>query len=92
MRLDEIDIKVLRENFDDEMINQIDKENVIKILTYLNNNGVYYYKDLFTTFLDLFLLPSSEFIEKFEILKNELGTDFVDKLGEDMSLIEIMYK
>ena len=31
MRLDELDIKVLRENFDDEMIKKIDPENIYKI-------------------------------------------------------------
>ena len=32
-----------------------------------------------------------KFIEKFEQLKVKLGPDFADKLGEDASLIELMY-
>ena len=48
-------------------------------------------KYFFLTSLDLFLLPSNEFINKFEKLKDKLGNDYVDKLGEDSSLIEIMY-
>ncbi len=57
MELDEIDIKVLRENFDDETISEINSENVSKIMKYLKENGVYYAKDLFISSLDLFLLP-----------------------------------
>ena len=57
MELDEIDIKILRENFDDETISEIDSENVSKIMKYLKDNGVYYAKDLFISSLDLFLLP-----------------------------------
>ena len=50
------------------------------------------YKDLFLNSLDLFLYPSEIFIKKFEHLKDVLGIDYVDKLGEDSSLIEIMYE
>ena len=92
MNLDEIDIKILKENFDEELINQIDLDNVSKIFKYLENNGIYYAKDLFLTSLDLFLCSIDEFIKKFENLKSKLGNEFVDKLGEDLSLIEIMYE
>ena len=39
-----------------------------------------------------FLYPLDDFIRKFEALKEKLGTDFANKLGEDSSLIEIMYE
>ena len=92
MQLDSLDIKVLRENFDDDTIAKIDTLNVSKIFRYLQENDVYYAKDLLLSSLDLFLLPVEEFINKFERLKTRLGTDFVNKLGEDSSLIEIMYE
>lgn len=91
MMFDDVDIKVLKENFDDEMISQIEEENVAKIYNYLIREGIYYAKDLFISSLDLFLLPSEVFIQKFEKLKNELGSDYINKLGEDSSLIETMY-
>ncbi len=92
MILDDIDIKVLKENFCDDLINKLDEDNAIYIFNYLNENGVYYAKDLFLTSLDLFLYPYKEFIKKFEYLKNKLGDNYVDELGEDSSLIEIMYE
>ena len=92
MQLDSLDIKVLRENFSDEEIAKMDAENIYKILNYLDKNGIYYAKDLILSSLDLFLLPADEFIKKFEKLKNKLGNDYIDKLGEDISLIEIMYE
>lgn len=91
MMFDEIDKKVLKENFDEEMINKIEPENIAKIVKYLLDNNVYYAKDLLLSSLNLFLLPSSEFIKKFEKLKKELGKNYVEKLEEDTSLIEIMY-
>ena len=92
MNFDEFDIKILKENFDEEIISQLDIENTANILNYLNNNGVYYAKDLLLNLLDLFLLPSDEFIIKFEKLKTKLGPNYVDALGEDASLIESMYE
>lgn len=92
MMFDEIDKKVLKENFDEEMINKIDPDNVAKIFKYLLENNVYYAKDLLLSSLDLFLLPSVDFIKKFENLKVQLGSNYVEKLEEDASLIEIMYK
>ncbi len=92
MELDEIDIKILKENFDDETISEIDSENVSKIMKYLKDNGVYYAKDLFISSLDLFLLPSDNFIDQFEKLKTKLGSNYVEELGKDISLIELMYE
>jgi hypothetical protein len=90
--LDEIDMKILRENFDEEMIQQMKEENIDKIIDYLEKNNIDYAKDLLISSLDLFLLPAEDFIKQFEKLKKELGEDFAEKLGEDCSLIEIMYK
>ena len=92
MELDNLDIKILRENFDDDTINKIDMDNISKIIVYLKKNGVYYFKDLFLLSLDLFLLPVDEFITRFEKLKKILGDNFVDELGENYSLIEKMYE
>lgn len=87
----ENDIKILKENFDEDMIKELDMQNVKIIIDYLLRNKVYYAKDLLLNSLDLFLLDSNIFIEKFENLKMKLGSNYVDKLGEDMSLIELMY-
>ena len=92
MILDDIDKKILKENFDNELISKIDSNNVLMILRYLDNNNIYYAKDLLLNSLDLFLFPYEEFIKKFENLKIKLGPDFAEKLGNDATLIEIMYE
>lgn len=92
MQLDNIDIKILKENFDDEIISQLNEVNVSKIYNYLINNGIYYAKDIFISQVDLFLIEYNTFVEKFEKIKNKLGNNYVDLLGEDCSLIDIMYE
>ena len=68
MQLDNLDISILRENFDDETISKIDIENISKIFKYLKENNIYYVNDLFISSLDLFLLSSNQFINQFEKL------------------------
>lgn len=92
MQLDNIDIKVLKENFDDEIIAQMNSQNVERIYNYLISLGVYYAKDIFISHVDLFLLDYDLFVKKFEKLKQKIGDNYIDKLGEDCSLIEIMYE
>lgn len=92
MNIDELDIKVLKENFDDELIKKIDINNVASINKYLLDNGIYYSKDLFLLYLDLFLMNKDEFVKRFEKLKQKLSENYVDKLGEDLSLMDVMYE
>lgn len=92
MQLDNIDIKILKQNFDDEIISQLDEQNISRIYNYLINLGVYYAKDIFISQADLFLLEYDLFVKKFEMLKNILGETYVELLGKDCSLIDIMYE
>lgn len=92
MQLDDIDIKILKENFDDYIIDQLDYKNVEKIYNYLIDCGVYYAKDIFISQVDLFLLDYEVFVEKFEKLKLKLGNNYVDLLGENCALIDVMYE
>ena len=92
MQLDDIDIKILRENFDNNIINQLDNENVDKIYNYLIDNGIYYAKDIFVSQADLFLFDYDDFVERFDKLKTKLGINYAEILGEDCSVIDYMYE
>ena len=92
MSLDEIDLKILLENFDKETIARLDYNNLKNIMIYLHKNGIYYLKDLLISSFDLFLLQADIFIQQFEKLKLKLGRDYVEKLASDEGLIDIMYE
>ena len=92
MSLDEIDLKILLENFDKETIARLDYNNLKNIMIYLHKNGIYYLKDLLISSFDLFLLPADTFIQQFEKLKIKLGSDYIEKLASFEGLIDIMYE
>ena len=89
--LDETDIEDIKEMYDDYMIEQVDIENVNTIYDYLIKQGISYVKDIFISNMELFLLNSNEFIEKFERIKEEIGEDYANEIEEDFSLLEKMY-
>ena len=57
MNIDELDIKVLKENYNIDEIKNIDINNVSKINKYLEENGIYFYPILICFYyLVIFLL------------------------------------
>ena len=92
LKLDNSDMMDLEEMYGSDLINKLDMDNVNKIYDYLINKGIYYAKDIFVERLELFLLDSSEFIDRFDSLIKNIGDNYVDIIGENSSLLEEMYK
>lgn len=88
---DEDDIIHLKETFDSELLNKIDYENLIKCYEYLISERIYFAKDILLEYLDLFLIYYDEFKAKFENLKKDLGSDYVEKLEQNIALLETYF-
>ena len=87
----EDDIIHLKESFDSELLNKIDYENLIECYEYLIGEQVYFAKDILLEYLDLFLIDYDEFKNLFESLKRDLGSDYIEKLEQDISLLETYF-
>ncbi len=68
------------------------ESNIDIIIKYLEKNGIFYVNDLLITYYSIFLIPYEDFINRFELIKEELGSDFQDKLEKDNSLILKVFK
>ena len=88
---DEDDIIQLKETFDSEVLKKIDYANLIKCYEYLISEQVYFSKDILLEYLDLFLIDYGEFKNLFESLKRDLGSDYIEKLEQDISLLETYF-
>ena len=87
LKLNKNDVKILRENFDDNLINRLDPNNVNEIYQYLESEGIYYTKDIFLYYMNLFLYPLEEFIEKFKKFKMNNGDNYIENLADNLSLL-----
>ena len=65
MNLDKLDLKILKENFDDEMITKIDDENVSKIMVDLEKNGILSKMPRMTAIHNIILIKNNGKYHKF---------------------------
>lgn len=82
------DINNLKETFDNDTLNKIDIDNLIRCYEYLKNEKVYFAKDIILEYIDIFLIDYFEFKIKFQKLKDDLGVNYIEKLEEDISILE----
>lgn len=90
LSLNNNDTKILRENFSDEQIVKLNTDNVNAIYNFLENEGVYFAKDIFLYYMNLFLYPIETFIDRFKKLEMENGDNYVEILAKDISLLSGM--
>ena len=90
--LDEIDKKDITEMYDEYTLNQLDSDNVNIIYNYLLEQGIDFAKDIFIERLELFLMDNKEFIEKFEMIKQEIGNNYVEIIEENTEILDKMYQ
>ena len=89
--IDEIDIEILNENYDQEILSKIDINNANKIYKYLIDNGIYFAKDIFLGMVDIFFVDYRIFVRKFDKLKLELGDNYIEQLERNPLLLEKIY-
>jgi len=74
--------------YENEFIKCLDKENIINIINFLQSENVDYIDELLTNYLDLFLIEYEEFKNRFIKLKNIYGNDLVEKIADDLTILE----
>ena len=92
LELDDMDIKNIEEMYDNDIVHRLDMDNVNRIYKYLIDKGIYYAKDVFIEYLELFLLDSEVFISKFDRIINDIGDNYIDVIGENSSILDNMYE
>ena len=92
LELDDMDIKNIEEMYDNDIVHRLDMDNVNRIYKYLIDKGIYYAKDVFIEYLELFLLDSEVFISKFDRIINDIGDNYIDVIGENSSILGNMYE
>ncbi len=76
------------EKYTNSVIQNINKNNFEKIILFLKNNDCNYVEDFISDYLDIFTIEYTEFVRKFDILNEKYNGTFLDKVNENMNLLE----
>lgn len=88
-----MNIREIIDKYEMSVLKNIDKDNMIKIITFLQENKVIYIEDIIENYLDIFTIPYDEFIEKFSKLNKKYNNELVNMLNDDVNVLEeIIYE
>lgn len=86
--LDEFYYNELIDNYKEEYLEILNEEDFIKIYNLLKGYGFYYLQDIIVKYLEIFTMEEEEVIHKIEMLKEVLGNDFVNIIGNNMKYLK----
>ena len=79
------------EKYSNSVIRNLDKENVSKILLFLEREKCEYIEDILEDYLDLFTFEYEIFVEKYNKLNEKYNNKFLELASADMNLLEEFY-
>ena len=79
------------EKYSSNVIKNIDKENIYKIIRFLTDNNCDYIEDILIDYLDIFKIDYDMFVKKYNELNKKYEDKFLLYAGENMNLLEEFY-
>lgn len=76
------------EKYSRSIMKNINKENFLKIINFLNYNKCNYIEDIISDYLDLFTIDYDIFKEKYDYLDNKYQNQFLSLASENMNMFE----
>lgn len=90
--LDDYYLEELFNNYDINFLRSIDEHNFNEVYNIFKKYNFDYIEDIIENYLEIFTLDSKKVEDKIVALKNKLGDDFVNIIGDDMSYLEEILK
>lgn len=81
-------LDIIYSNYDEEYINGLDEENFIKIYNLFKKYNFYFINDIILNYLEIFEIDCDEVEDKLIKLKEKLGNNYVQIIGNDMSYLD----
>lgn len=85
------DLKKFENKYEDDITNNLDKDNIDKIVEFLEIENCDFIENIIEDYLDLFILDSTEFIKKYKEINSNHNGMFLEDASEDMNLLEEFY-
>ena len=85
--IDRFYFDLILDNYEESYLNTLDENNFKKIYELFKSYNFYFIDDIILNYLEIFEMDYDEVKEKLNILKEQLGYNFVYKIGNDMSYL-----
>lgn len=79
------------EKYDIGVIKNLNKDNVERIIVFLENNNCDYIEDLLEDYLDIFTFEYDDFVCKFNKLNQKYSNELIERVRDDMNILEEFY-
>ena len=89
--LNEFYFDMVLDNYEESYITLLDEKKFIKIYEIFKKYGFNYIDDIILKYLDIFMLDEDEVINGIISLKKELGENFVNIIGNDLTYLERIF-
>lgn len=77
--------------YEKSVISNINKENVMKIVTFLSTEKCDYIEELLEDYLDLFTFDYNDFVNKYNKLNLKYNNNLLSFVKDDMNILEEFY-
>ena len=77
--------------YESDVIRNIDKDNMNKIIDFLSSKNCSYIGELLEDYSDLFTFSYDDFVSKFNKLDNKYNGNLIEKVSNDMNILEEFY-
>ncbi len=75
-------------NYDTDYIKLLDEDNFARVYMLLKNNNFYFIDDIILDYLELFEIDEKYVELALQDAKSILGTNYVEKIGQKMTIID----
>lgn len=90
--LDEFYYNMFLDNYEYEYLKTLDEDNFKEVYNLLRKYNFYFINDIILNYIEIFELDTNLLEEKINILKEELGDNYIYIIGNNMRYLEALLK
>ena len=90
--LDEFYYNMFLDNYEYEYLKTLDEDNFKEVYNLLKKYNFYFINDIILNYIEIFELDTKLLEEKLNILKEELGDNYIYIIGNNMRYLEALLK
>lgn len=88
--LDEFYYNMVLDNYEYEYLKTLDEDNFKEVYNLLKKHNFYFINDIILNYIEIFELDTKLLEEKINILKEELGDNYIYIIGNNMRYLEVL--